>query len=61
MGRGFGWGGGKCELYEFVVGEGKWARVEVNHGEVGRADEIKDVSFVMGGEGDMLGDREIVQ
>ena len=43
------------ELYEFVVREGKGAGVEVEYWEVGGADKVKDVSFIMGGEGDMLG------
>ena len=48
-------GGGDGELYKFVVREGKGAGVEVEYWEVGGADKVKDVSFIMGGEGDMLG------
>lgn len=44
-----------------MIREGKGAWPEVEYREINGADKVKDVSFVMGGEGDMLGEREIFQ
>ena len=44
-----------------MIREGKGAWPEVKYREINGADKVKDVSFVMGGEGDMLGEREIFQ
>ena len=44
-----------------MIREGKGAWTEVKYREINGADKVKDVSFVMGGEGDMLGEREIFQ
>ena len=41
-----------------MIREGKGAWPEVEYREINGADKVKDVYFVMGGEGDMLGERE---
>ena len=49
------------EPYQFVIREGKEAWMEVEHWLVVGADQVEDVSFFMGGECDMLVEREVIQ
>lgn len=60
-GAGAGGGGEDGEQYKFVIREGKGAWVKAEYREIDGADKVEDVSFVMGWEGDMLGEIEIVQ
>lgn len=44
-----------------MIREGEEARMEVEYRLICGADQVKDVTFVMGGKGDVLSEREVVK